>query len=84
MAKDNSKVKRVSSLRDPDSSVMLVEFKGDVKYLTHDDVELYIHQFFKMREKLAEEKKLRKEYEALDAAWKEYKILLNLIKDKKD
>ena len=82
---DSKKIKRISSLRDPDSSIVLIEFKGEVHHLTHDDVEHYLERFFEMREKLSNEKRLRKEFEALDEAYKQYQTILNLvINNKKD
>ena len=62
-------------------SVVIIDFEGALLYLTMSDVEEEILRFYSMREKLRQEKKLRKENETLERLYDEYKVMLKLLSD---
>ena len=72
-------LKRVSKF-DSDSSGFLFEFDGDLHFLSQDDMEEHLLKYFKIRERLRLEKKLRKQFPTLDEAYKEYLLILEMVR----
>ena len=62
-------------------SVVIIDFEGELFYLTMADVEEELVRFFSMREKFRQEKKLRKENETLEQLYNEYKVMAKLLSD---
>lgn len=77
------KVKRVQSLN-KENEMILVEFEGELLYLEMDQIESHLTSYFTIREKLREEKRLRKAHQHLQEKWEEYQFALRLVKDYKD
>ena len=72
-------LKRVSKF-DSDDCGFLFEFDGDPHFLSEDDMEMHLVKYFKIRERLRLEKKLRKQYPSLDEAYKEYLVILEMVR----
>lgn len=58
----------------------VLEFNGELQYLTSEDVEIHLKKYFKLREILKEEKNMRKEFEVIQDAWETYQALVLLHK----
>ncbi len=61
--------------------LVIIDFEGDLYFLTMSDVEEEIQRYYSMREKLRQEKKLRKENETLKELYSQYKVMLKLLSD---
>lgn len=61
--------------------MVIIDFEGELLFLTMSDVEEEIQRYYSMREKLRKEKKLRKENDTLKQLYKEYKVMLTLLSD---
>lgn len=61
--------------------MVIIDFEGDLYFLTMSDVEEEIQRYYSMREKLRQEKKLRKENETLKELYSQYKVMLKLLSD---
>ena len=65
----------------PTEAIICIDFEDELSFLTMDDVEEEIERFYSMREKLRQEKRLRKENETLQLLWDEYQVMLKLLSD---
>lgn len=65
----------------PTEAIVCIDFEDELCFLTMNDVEEEIERFYCMREKLRQEKRLRKEYETLQLLWDEYQMMLKLLGD---
>lgn len=62
-------------------AIVCIDFENDLYFLTMNDVEEEIERYYSMREKLRQEKRLRKENETLQRLWDEYQVMLKLLSD---
>lgn len=78
----NKKVWKVESMKNEDESIFVVhDFEGADRYIDYEEATKNIAQFYTIREKLREEKRLRKKYDNLQEAWERYQFLLSLVKN---
>lgn len=79
-----TKVKRVSSIRDQNQEIMLVECNDELRYFTMDEIEEHLNNYFSLIEKMQIEKDLRETHEIVKEAYDEYRTTLYLVSHTND
>jgi len=78
---DIKRIKKFDSHNNNHIMSFVVEFAGEQQVLNEEDIEVHLKKYFKIRENLKKEKKVRREHDAVNEAYEIYQALLILYRD---